>query len=130
MFVLGDEILPIIDGDKDFSSCMMKIYDYFSSHRMMMLNLYRHIELEEINNRLRPYVEDVAANMVDEVTADYPLKAADRKIAVKFTVLMISEFLMRWIAMGAPEQKERFSRFADLLECNMKSTIRFLHEGA
>ena len=56
MFVLGDEILPIIDGDKDFSSCMMKIYDYFSSHRIMMLNLYRHIELDEINNRLRPYV--------------------------------------------------------------------------
>ena len=42
---------------------------------------------------------------------------------------MISEFISRWLGLGAPEQRDRFSRFADLPECNMKSTIRILDGG-
>ncbi len=73
-------------------------------------------------------MKHVAETMVDDVIMDFPLNAEDKEVAVKFTALMISEFTSRWIGLGAPEQRERFSRFADLLECNMKSTIRFLHE--
>ena len=35
-----DRLLPLIDGEKDFSICMLKIYDYFIGHRQMLLNIY------------------------------------------------------------------------------------------
>ena len=128
LFMIEDELLPLIDGEKDFSICMLKIYDYFIGHRQMLLNIYSHIEIREINHRLESAVKHVAETMVDDVIIDFPLSAENKEVAVKFTALMISEFTSRWIGLGAPEQRERFSRFADLLECNMKSTIRFLHE--
>ena len=128
LFMIEDELIPIIDGEKDFSSCMLKIYDYFIGHRQMLLNIYRHIEIGEINHRLEPVIKQVAETMGDDVVTDFPLKAEDKDVAVRFTALMISEFTSRWISLRAPDQRERFSRFADLLECNMKSTIRFLHE--
>ena len=128
LFMIEDELLPIIDGGKDFSTCMLKIYDYFIGHRPMLLNIYRHIEIREINHRLEPVLMHVAETMVDAAIEDFPLSAEDKEVAVKFTALMISEFTSRWIGLGAPEQRDRFSRFADLLEYNMKSTIRFLHE--
>ena len=128
LFMLEDELLPIIAGEKDFSTCMLRIYDYFISHRQMLLNIYHHIEIGEIHHRLDPVLNQVAETMVDDVIREFPLKAEDKDVAVKFTALMISEFISRWIELGAPEQRDRFARFANLLECNMKSTIRFLHE--
>ena len=128
LFMIEDELIPVIDGEKDFSTCMLKIYDYLVSHRQTILNIYRHIEIGEINHRLEPVLRQVAETMVDDVITDFPLKAEDKDVAIRFTALMISEFVSRWIALGAPDQRDRFSRFADLLECNMKSTIRFLHE--
>lgn len=127
LFMLEDELLPLIDGETDFSTCMLRIYDYFVSQRQMLLNIYRHIEIREINYRLEPVLKNVAETMVDAAITDFPLSAEDRQVALRFTALMISEFISRWIALGAPEQRDRFSRFADLLECNMKSTIRFLN---
>ena len=128
LFMLEDELLPIIAGEKDFSTCMLRIYDYFISHRQMLLNIYHHIEIGEIHHRLDPVLNQVAETMVDDVIREFPLKAEDKDVAVRFTALMISEFISRWIELGAPEQRDRFARFANLLECNMKSTIRFLHE--
>lgn len=128
LFMLEDELLPIIAGEKDFSTCMLRIYDYFIGHRQMLLNIYHHIEIGEIHHRLDPVLNQVAETMVDDVIREFPLKAEDKDVAVRFTALMISEFISRWIELGAPEQRDRFARFANLLECNMKSTIRFLHE--
>ena len=127
LFMFEDELFPLIENERDFSDCMLKIYDYFIIHRQMLLNIYHHIETDEINHRLDPLIKKVAGAMVADVVTDYPLKTEDREIAVRFTALLISEFIYRWIGLGAPEHRERFSRFADLLECNMKSTIRFLH---
>ena len=127
LFMIEDELIPLIDGETDFSTCMLRIYDYFITHRQMLLNIYSHIEIGEINRRLGPVLNRVAETMIDDATRDFPLKADDKEVAVRFMVLMISEFALHWIDLGAPEHKDRFSRFADLLECNMKSTIRFLH---
>lgn len=127
LFMVEDELVPLIDGEKDFSTCMLRIYDYFIDHRRMLLNIFHHIEIGEMERRLEPVIHRIAATMVDDVVTDFPLRSEDREIAVRFTALMISEFISRWLGLGAPEQRDRFSRFADLLECNMKSTIRFLH---
>ena len=96
----------------------------------MLLNIYNHIELDEINHRLKPIIENLAAHMVDDVTSQYPLSQEDMGIAVSFTALMITEFILRWIKRGMSDKRQEFSKFADLLECNMKSTIRFLYEEA
>lgn len=130
LFMVEDDILPIVAGERDFSTCMMKIYDFCMEHKQMLLNIYNHIELDEINHRLKPIIENLAAHMVDDVTSQYPLSQEDMGIAVSFTALMITEFILRWIKRGMSDKKQEFSKFADLLECNMKSTIRFLYEEA
>lgn len=129
LFMLEDELLPLIKDEKDFSTCMLMIYDNLLSHRQMVLNIYHHVEIDEMSRRFEPVIKSIASSMVDDVIIDYPLKADDRMVAIRFTSVMIKEFIMGWIGMGAQEQRERFSHFADLLEYNMKSTIKFLHEG-
>lgn len=130
LFMVEDDILPIVAGERDFSTCMMKIYDFCMEHKQMLLNIYNHIELDEINHRLKPIIENLAAHMVDDVTSQYPLSQEDMGIAVSFTALMITEFILRWIKRGMSDKRQEFSKFADLLECNMKSTVRFLYEEA
>lgn len=130
LFMFEDELFPLIENERDFSDCMGKINDYFYEHRNVVLNISRHINRDEIKNRLQPVIRKIASNMIDDVTKSYPLKSDDRAIAVDFTTLMIFEFILGWIDKGVPEQKERFSRFADILEHNMKSTVKFLHGDA
>ena len=130
LFMIEDDLLPVIADESDFSTCMLNTYDFCIQHRKMLLNIYNHIEINEINHRLKPIIEKLAGNMVDDVTSSYPLGTEDREIAISFTALMITEFIQRWIKRGMNDKRDEFSKFADLLECNMKSTIRFLCEEA
>ena len=83
LFMIEDELIPLIDGETDFSTCMLRIYDYFISHRQMLLNIYHHIEIGEIHHRLDPVLNQVAETMVDE-TADSRFTFDAMKIGFRF----------------------------------------------
>ena len=52
LFMVEDELMPVIEGEKDFSTCMLRIYDYFIEHRRMLLNIS---ELEKVPEVARCY---------------------------------------------------------------------------
>ncbi len=119
-------VLKELDGEDDFSNSMMKLYAIMLRHSSSILNVYHHVEVNEFKHRMNDIILPIATFLVDAASGDIPLSDEDYDIAVKYTTSMTATFIIEWIDKGMYKDPEKFSRFADLLESNMKNTIEFL----
>ncbi len=119
----------LMGTDGDLSNCMMRFYDYFRSHRAVILNIVRSVPVEELTIRLKPAILPTIEHLIDNAVPGKRLDGDDRELAIDYHAAVIATAMLKWVRNGMPDNRDRFSRLADMIEMNLKNMVTVMSQS-
>ncbi|MGH4139908.1 TetR/AcrR family transcriptional regulator C-terminal domain-containing protein [Clostridium sp.] len=109
-WIFKNEVANVMAENKTYKTWQegfLRIFNYLSENRKMVLNTYNSIGREQLEAHLYSAVYNLVLNVVDEITLGKEVSAKEKEFVVNFYKVALVGLLLEWIRKNMKENPEQ-----------------------